>query len=179
MSATIINLFGSPGSGKSTTAAGVFSHMKSAGYDVELVTEFAKDLVWEDRISTLKDQFYVSANQIHRINRLKDKVNFIITDSPFLLGSLYVEHADYPQNVKNTFSQLIVDLFNLNLNVNFYLEGDDSYNQKGRIHTRQESVQLKTAILSLLEPYIYKTICGNKNTYVNKVFKRIKELYPV
>lgn len=39
----IINLFGAPGAGKSTGAAYVFSQLKAAGVNAELVTEFAKE----------------------------------------------------------------------------------------------------------------------------------------
>lgn len=45
----VINLFGGPGIGKSTLAAGLFEHMKIAGFNVELVNEYAKDMVWEQR----------------------------------------------------------------------------------------------------------------------------------
>ena len=47
MSAQIVNLFGAPGAGKSTGAAYIFSKLKLAGVNAELVTEFAKDKVWE------------------------------------------------------------------------------------------------------------------------------------
>ncbi len=39
-------MFGGPGTGKSTSAAGLFFKMKLAQMEVELVTEYAKDLVW-------------------------------------------------------------------------------------------------------------------------------------
>lgn len=42
---SVINLIGGPGSGKSTTAAGLFFRMKSMGVRCELVTEYAKELV--------------------------------------------------------------------------------------------------------------------------------------
>ena len=51
----VINLFAGPGTGKSTTAAGLFYKMKSKGYMVELVTEFAKDLVYQESFFRLKD----------------------------------------------------------------------------------------------------------------------------
>ena len=41
----LANLFGAPGAGKSTGAAYVFSKLKMAGINAELVTEFAKDKV--------------------------------------------------------------------------------------------------------------------------------------
>lgn len=43
----IVNLVAGPGTGKSTTMAGVFYKLKSLGIDCEMVTEFAKELVWE------------------------------------------------------------------------------------------------------------------------------------
>lgn len=48
MSALIVNLFGVPGAGKSTGAAYIFSRLKMLGINAELVTEFAKDKVWEN-----------------------------------------------------------------------------------------------------------------------------------
>lgn len=41
--ALIINLFGRPGSGKSTGAAYIFSKLKMHDIDAELVTESTKD----------------------------------------------------------------------------------------------------------------------------------------
>jgi predicted ATPase len=55
----VINLYGGPGTGKSTTAAALFALMKREGYNVELVTEFAKDLVWTERNKELGDQIYI------------------------------------------------------------------------------------------------------------------------
>ena len=56
----VINLFGGPSSGKTTMAAGLFRLLKTMNKKVELVQEFAKDLVWENNLGKLSDQFYVS-----------------------------------------------------------------------------------------------------------------------
>ena len=48
MKTKIINIFGNPGSGKSTIAAYLFTALKSRNIEVELVTETAKDLVWDE-----------------------------------------------------------------------------------------------------------------------------------
>ena len=58
METKIINLFGGPGCGKSTTASGIFYELKKRGYECELSLEFAKDKVWEDSLRTLDDQIY-------------------------------------------------------------------------------------------------------------------------
>ena len=85
----IINLFGGPGSGKSTGAAYIFAKLKLAGVDVEYVSEFAKDKVWENNKEVFKCQMYVSGKQMFKITRCYGKVDIIITDSPFVLGAIY------------------------------------------------------------------------------------------
>ena len=50
-----ICLYASPSSGKSTMAANVFSKLKMFGVNCELVTEFAKDLVWDNSMIELSD----------------------------------------------------------------------------------------------------------------------------
>ena len=44
----VVNLFGVPSAGKSTGAAYIFSRLKMEGINAELITEFAKDKVWEN-----------------------------------------------------------------------------------------------------------------------------------
>ena len=52
----VVNLFGVPGAGKSTGAAYIFSRLKMEGVNCELVTEFAKDKVWEQTEEVFKNQ---------------------------------------------------------------------------------------------------------------------------
>ena len=66
----VINLWGAPGSGKSTTAAGLFFLMKINKYKVELVTEYAKDLVWNGHEAMFGNQISIFAEQNWRIHRL-------------------------------------------------------------------------------------------------------------
>lgn len=78
----VINLFAGPGAGKSTTAAALFVLMKTEGYKVELVTEYAKELVYAEDWETLNWQPAVTKEQDARQRRLVGKVDWIITDSP-------------------------------------------------------------------------------------------------
>jgi hypothetical protein len=94
---TVINLFAGPGAGKSTIAAGLFAELKRAGESVELVTEFAKDLTWENGVELLRCQPYVLGEQYRRLERLRGKVKLAITDSPLLLQSYYAGNA-YPES---------------------------------------------------------------------------------
>jgi adenylate kinase family enzyme len=47
METLFVNLFGSPGTGKSTMAASIFAELKWRGVDCEIVTEYAKELTWK------------------------------------------------------------------------------------------------------------------------------------
>ena len=78
----VVNLIGGPGAGKSTTMAGVFSKLKSLGVDAEMVSEFAKELVWENRKDTMKDETYIFAKQAHRIFRVNGQVDVIVKCCP-------------------------------------------------------------------------------------------------
>ena len=68
LSPIVINIFGAPGAGKSTTAAALFALMKLEGYKVELVTEHAKDLTYSESFKELNDQLKVFGEQNHRMN---------------------------------------------------------------------------------------------------------------
>jgi Chromatin associated protein KTI12. len=59
----VVNFWGGPNSGKSTQASGLFHKMKTNGYNVEVVNEYAKMCVWEDQLDKLKDQLYSSISQ--------------------------------------------------------------------------------------------------------------------
>ena len=90
----VINLYGGPGSGKSTTAAGLYYRMKMAHHNVELVTEYAKDLVYADRLEGMLDQQeYIFAKQNNRLHRLRNKTDWVVTDSPILLSTVYVNEG--------------------------------------------------------------------------------------
>ena len=86
-----INFFGGPGVGKSTKSAQYFALLKKQGLEVELVTEVAKDLVWEERHRTLDFQAYVTTKQYRNLKRLQGKVDYVITDGPVLLGQIYAQ----------------------------------------------------------------------------------------
>ncbi len=93
----IVNLYGAPGSGKSTAAAYIFSKLKMAGIDAEYVTEYAKDKVWENNQEVFKSQFCISGKQAFKISRCYGKVDVIITDSPIRLGKIYADLNGRPQ----------------------------------------------------------------------------------
>jgi predicted ATPase len=147
---TYINLFGGPGVGKSTTAAALFVEMKKRGLSVELVTEVAKDFVWEDRSTTLTIQPYITIKQFRNLVRLKGKVKYVITDAPILLGCMYADK--YAPTLPLSYKQFIVDLHNQELNpsINFVLQRSFEYDSTGRYQSEDEAKELDRDIMRVL-----------------------------
>lgn len=141
----VINLYGGPGTGKSTTAAALFAKMKRAGYNVELVTEFAKDLVWTERNKELGDQIYIFGKMYHKLWRLRDKVDYVITDSPLPL-SVY-----YDKNRMPYFKEFAISMYNSFTNYNFELTRHFKYQVEGRYQTEAEADSDHKDIINLVK----------------------------
>lgn len=143
----IINIFGGPGAGKSTTAAGLFHEMKKQRLEVELVTEYAKDMTWEGRSNVLSDQLYVLAKQNRRLHRLRNhEVDWVISDSPLFLGLIYAQPG-YFEN----FRPFLMEVFNSYDNINLLLSRDFEYNPVGRNQTADEAIEVDNTLKSLLD----------------------------
>ena len=154
MGIKIINLFAGPGAGKSTTAAGLFNLLKLKEYNAELVTEFAKDAVYECRNRTLENQYYVFGKQYHRIWRIVEywkergvEDGYIVTDSPFILSIFYQKNKN---KTFKKFRKFVLEAFNEFDNYNFFLDRVKKYNPNGRLQTEDEAKQIDKKIESFL-----------------------------
>lgn len=161
----VINLFAGPGSGKSTTCAGVFSQLKLAGVNCEMALEYAKDKVWEKSFHTLDNQIYIFGKQLHKLWRLKDQVDVIITDSPLLFSI----HYDKTNNM--AFEALVLDQFDEFENRNYFIHRDINYNPKGRIQTAEEACSIDTDIDNMLHKYSIPVTHVNKDEAIVKIVK--------
>jgi hypothetical protein len=150
----VINLFGAPGTGKSTTAAGLFFQLKWRGLKVELVGEYAKDVVWEERHNVLEDQLYILAKQWRRIHRLRGQVDYAIVDSPIALSHVYSARQDDITN-SSEFWTMVDQVFKSFDNVNYLLERTKTYHRYGRAHTEEEANQLQKEIEAMLKLWGY------------------------
>lgn len=141
----VINLYGGPGTGKSTTAAALFALMKRNGINVELVTEFAKDLVWTERNKELGDQIYIFGKMYHKLWRLRDKVDYVIIDSPLPL-CVYYDRENLPG-----FKELVFNMYNSFTNYNFRLRRKFKYQEEGRYQTEVEADKVDEDLIKLVE----------------------------
>lgn len=169
----IVNMFGGPGSGKSTTAAGVYYNMKMLHIDVQLVVEYAQELTFEEHFHALKDQTRILGEQHKRIRRLEGKVDCVITDSPFLMGIAYMAYSNKPPPA--SFVPYVVDLFGQYDNMNFYLErGNGPYRKIGRYHSEEEAYEKDIEIRGLLDTHnVPYEIVKSDGTCVQEILIRV------
>ena len=148
-----VNLYGAPGSGKSTGASYIFSNMKMSGVDCEYVQEFAKDMVWEENKFMFQDpdhQLIIFANQFHRMSRLNGKVDLVVTDSPLPLSVIYSKNALY---LGEDFRTMVLRLNEKFRSLNFLLERTKPYNPNGRNQTEKESDEIQKELEKNLEDW--------------------------
>ena len=175
----VVNLFGAPGAGKSTGAAYVFSKLKMAGVNAELVTEYAKDKVWEGNEEVFKNQAYIFGKQYFRISRLQNKVDVVVTDSPLLLSSFYTEDPI----LGDTFDRMVMSVFNSYDSFNAFIVRVKPYNEAGRFQTEAESDQVSIRLQMFLDgrnvPYCFYEGCEKAyDKMVNDILTKLKSENP-
>lgn len=171
----VINLFGGPGTGKSTVAADLFAYMKWHNMNVELVDEYAKQLSWERRYDTLTDQLYVIAKQNHKLQRLNKQVEWVITDSPLIMCLPYTDKDFLP----NSFKPMVIELWKTYENINIFLKREKPFHPIGRHHNEHQSIQLDKDIKQLLidNSVIHLDVPANDRAKTH-IFNYIEKFYP-
>ncbi len=144
----VINLFGEPSTGKSTTALGLAYYMKLARIQVEYISETAKDYIWEMRQHMMTEQDYIFAKQNNKQRRLIDhnsQVQYIITDSPLPLTLMYI-----PTHFPKEFKPFVMSVFDTYNNVNFLLHRTFDYDPVGRNQNEGEANDIRDEIQQFL-----------------------------
>jgi len=148
----IINLYGGPGTGKSTTAAALFAELKYRGVNCEYVQEYAKDKAWEfgtNHLGTPKvfqAQEYIFGKQHFRLRRCAEDVDVIVTDCPLFLGLIYMPKNFGIPSLKNC----IREAYDLYDNLNIFLVRHKEYNPKGRFQSEEQAKDLDVKVKQML-----------------------------
>lgn len=173
-----INLFGGPCVGKSVVASELFVKMKKHNYKVELLSEYAKDLTYGEDNIKLSDQIHILGEQHHRLFRLKDKVDYVIHDSPILLGVAYSDNIK-DNIVREKYIELCRAVFDSYNNFNVFLSRnmDFEYQEYGRNQNVIEAINKDYEILKFLNGgYEFHTII-NSDSASDILFKHITQKY--
>ena len=175
----IVNLYGGPGTGKSSGAAYIFARLKMAGIDAEYVTEFAKDKVWENNTEAFKCQFYISGKQSFRISRCFGKVDVIITDSPIRLGKIYADLIGRPQLGLACLEE--ANQYSAGQTIEIFLNRVKPYNTNGRNQSEEEAKKIDDMVKEMLaeetaaHQLTYFEFDGSQEGY-DRIYHLIKDL---
>lgn len=161
----LINIYGGPGAGKSTTAAGVFYELKRIGYDCGLVTEMATELVYDEAFNVMNDQIYLFGEQWHRTFRMLGKVDFIVTDSPLLMNIVYNAFKD------EEFDKFIYSRIHKLKSLDFFINRSDAFSKVGRIHNLEQSKEVDKTIKELAKNNGIKLIELEQENSITEIVK--------
>jgi len=174
MKTLFVCLFGGPGTGKSTTAAGLFYKLKTHGVNAELIQEYAKDKVWGEDFKPLSFQPYILGKQLYKQYKLIDQVDVAITDSPVVFSIAYQGFG-----CVEGFEEMVVKQFNLFNNLNIFLErnpAEHPYNPKGRTQTEDEAMLLDHKIKAILDhnfiPY-HKVVIKKDGSHLEEILNLV------
>ncbi len=176
---TIINIYGGPGAGKSTSAAYYYYMMKKAGDNVELVREYVKDWAWEGRKITTNDQIYFLGKQVRRESMLYGKVNWIVTDSPVMMNLYYAQRycsQHLAEGIRTAtlafYRQAIEDGHK---HIHLLLDRNKPYISEGRYQTESEAKEIDGGVKRVLEDLkVSYLTCTPDEVELAKVLETIK-----
>ncbi len=166
----IVNIYGGPGTGKSTCAGALFADLKYSGENVEYIQEYAKDAAWEKRgPKVFEAQEYIFGKQHFRMARVADDVDYLVTDSPILLGLAYMPIDFYLPSLPLVIKEAYDNYDNLDI----FLVRKKAYNPKGRNQNEAEARELDVKINLILDKFSipYHIIPGER-----EAIKLIREL---
>lgn len=159
----IVNLYGQPGSGKSTTRADVFRILKQNGVNAEECYELAKKLTWSKRHEEIVCQPYIFGKSVRDLEVLMGKVDVIITDSPLMLCRFYTE-LYRPDTYPASFLDCISETAKGYGGANYFLNAVKPYQTAGRNQTADEANEIGHALRQMLDRHqiVYTTLPGNE-----------------
>lgn len=174
----IICLYGGPGSGKSTTCAGLFYNIKLIGLSCEMNREYVKEWCFETRKPRTGDQSYFFAKMARKERIYMDnELDFIITDSPLILTHFYGIKFDKFEQMTNTSLSMLANHHTYckakDYKVDhFFINRVKPYSEAGRYQTAEQASALDQEIKDMLYEFNLKfTEVDGDEKCVNKILE--------
>lgn len=154
MKTKIINLYGGPGTGKSTSAAYLYHQLKIRHINAELVREYVKEWAWDNRKISMYDQIYFLGKQSRKESMLYGKVDWIVTDCPVFMGAFYAQQycsVSVSEGIRAAtlayYRQAAEDGFE---HYHVLLERNVPYQAEGRYQTESQALDMDKDLSRLL-----------------------------
>ena len=173
----VVNMLGGSGVGKSTTAAGLYYHMKLAHENVELVREYVKLLAWQGIKPGQYDQVNIFGEQCKLEHSLYGKVDYIITDSPIVLAPIYEVYYHGDSMMEEAAIKLLSkSAANEVQQLNIILERTKDYDEKGRYQTLEQAKEVDKMVVEFLDRHgmSYHRVGGPDEDRAQKIMELIK-----
>lgn len=168
----VINLFGSPSSGKTTAAHLLVGSLKTFGVQAEFSGEIPKEMIYAGDRAVFQNQMVISALQYKRLHDMKlYGVEIAVTDAPLLLQKFYARKFPYGKELSVVLDRLAEEFDNKNVLIHRVKE----FNPKGRVTDEQHSVDLA---LELSELSYDLQINGNALGYAKLLSWTLLNFYP-
>lgn len=176
---TVINLIGGPGISKSTLAAKLYAHMKEKHMSVELVREVAKEWALEGKKIGPFEQIAILGEQIKKESSLFGNVDFVVTDSPIILGAYY---CGYNHGQWFMFS-MVRDYYkycekkNVKF-INILMSRNTKYVQDGRFENEKQALRIDSKLRDHTAIIFGSNchFCRKRDTHKNVIEYVMKEL---
>jgi RecA/RadA recombinase len=144
----LINVYGGPAAGKTTTAATIFAHLKQTGRHAELCLEYAKELVYTSQLHDA-DEVTILREQVRRhVVYLRGEVDYVVTDAPLLQKVGYMEPCDWPG--ATTVAAVVERKYARVLHLMLPSPGNE-HDMRGRVHTPDESRGIHNTVQMVLD----------------------------
>lgn len=151
----LINFISSPGQGKTVMSSLLFAELKLNGHLAEYIQEYIKHLIWKndsDSLEKINDQLHISTEQYNLFKNVDGKVDYIVTDGSLIHGLYYNKYNKNNTNDINYTDKKIKEYISEFNNVYIFIKkGNFPYEQQGRIHTFEESLEIEKELEQLLK----------------------------
>lgn len=172
----VINLYGGSGLGKSTTAALIFGEMKLQGLHCELVREYAKEWAWNGRKITPEDQSHICETQLARESLYYGKLDYVVTDSPLLLGPIYQKYySGSDPSAVEVFSNLKKAEQQGVKYMNFLLKRNKPFDPRGRYETEDQAKEVDACVEKYLKDHSipFHTVVTEDKERVHEIIYKV------
>lgn len=174
-----INLYGGPGSGKSTNAAKLFYEFKNRNYKIEHCTEYVKRWVYANRSVKKHDQIYLFAKQQQmEYSCIDNGVDLVITDSPCYLSAFYaLENYGKDSSIFKALMLLNDDYENDFPSINIFIDRKDKpYHQHGRWQSKENAILLDKKMYEFINQYCCSvSVLDYDNVSIGPILDQIAE----
>lgn len=187
MKTTIINLYGGPGCGKSTSAAYLYYLLKAAGENTELVREYVKDWAYDRRAFSAYDEIYFLGKQVRHESMLFGKVDWIVTDAPVYMTAYYASLYCSPKlahgvaEAAQAFYEQAREDGHQHLHI--VLQRTKPYHADGRYQSEEQALEVDRGVEAMLDKFKVPVFSAKPEeeslTDTLKLCQRFREIFPL